>query len=87
MSITFLANLWNFINAFGVSTVGGKIAMVCGTLLFNLLLAVVFLGIYKVTPKMPTMTVDNPELDNLVQEISKSLKGGNQENEKSNRND
>jgi len=72
MVIAFLGNLWNLINVWHFITIGAKIATIAGSLLFNILLAVLFLGMWKITPDLST-NATAPEIDKLLKEYSTKL--------------
>ena len=66
MIVAFTANLWILMDGWATWGIASKIAFVFGTLGFELLLAVFFLGLWKTTPDM---TLANKDLDNALKEF------------------
>jgi hypothetical protein len=75
MLVTLVANLYSLYFVWGNLNIGGKVASIAGTLLFNLLFCVMFFFLYKTTPKMNlnSTIVDSPELDKFLEEVSKNV--------------
>jgi len=68
MVIAFFGNLWNLTTIWSGITIGSRIAQIFGSLLFNLLLAVVFYSMWKTMPVTTegVTKISSPDLDALI---------------------
>jgi hypothetical protein len=69
----FVMNVWNFLITYQVMNLPNKISYLAGNIFFNLLLATLFIGLWKVTPQE---IVNNKELDNMLIKYSEGGKDG-----------
>jgi hypothetical protein len=76
LSVSVLGSAWNIKALWLTITIGAKISMIAN-LFFQVLLAVLFFGLYLQLLKQ-TKTMNNPELDKFLQELQHQdkLKGG-----------
>ncbi len=79
MSISVLGQIWNLYTLWDNLTMGAKVSGIAGGVLFNLLLVVLFFGMYKMMPSTNQSIIDNPEMDKYLQELSKQVEGGQDE--------
>lgn len=63
MVIVFLANCWNFAVSWNNMNIPGRIAFFFGSILFNILLSILFIGLYKITP---SQVIDDSKLDEVL---------------------
>jgi TctA family transporter len=68
MVIVFIANCWNLIVSWSNMNLPGRIAFIFGSILFNILLSILFIGLYKITP---SQIIDNSKLDDLLKQYEK----------------
>jgi len=66
MGVSTIGSIWNLFIIWNIISIGAKIASVASGVLFQLLMAVVFLGLYKSTPQLE---VNDSKLDELVKEL------------------
>lgn len=73
MFFAVIGNIWNLLIVWNTLTIGGKISSIFGSVLFNLLLFVLFAGFYKITPSSnaPAKILDSKELESLLNEVQK----------------
>lgn len=69
MVISVGGSIWNLFNIWNFITLGAKIATIAGNILFQSLLAWLFISMYKNTPDLE---IQDTNLDNLVKEIQES---------------
>jgi len=69
MLIAALGSLWNLILIWNLLTIGAKISTIAGGFIFQLLIAGIFLFMYKQTSNIPDMMIQNPDLDKLLDNI------------------
>lgn len=78
MLVSSIGQVYNLYLIWAGITIGAKVSTIFGGILFSLLLAVFFLGLWYKTPTTPDALINNAELDKLLQDIQK----GNIEEEK-----
>jgi hypothetical protein len=66
MIVSVAGSIWNLVLIWNNITIGAKVSSIAGGIFFQCLLCVLFLGLYKTTPKQ---MIPDSSLDNLVQEI------------------
>lgn len=71
MVISVAGSIWNLILIWDILTIGAKISSIASGVFFQGLLALVFLGMWKMTPDK--MVEDN-QLDDLVKQIEEEQK-------------
>lgn len=71
MGISFFGNVWNIAILWDGLTMGAKIAQIAGSVLFNLLLFILFWGLWKVTPSSTSTakTIESPDLDAIIKKF------------------
>ena len=65
MAIVLCANCWNLFVSWHNMSLPGRIAFIFGSVLFNLLMSALFIGLWKITP---SQIVDNSKLDDLLKQ-------------------
>ena len=66
MLIVVLANIWNLTNIYSNLTLPGKVSYIAGSICFQGLLFILFLGLWK---NMPGKIIDDSKLSDLMDEI------------------
>ena len=72
MIISLLGSVWNLFIVWNGITIGGKISQLAGGVGFNLLLFILFIGLYRITPSMNLnpKVIESPDLDALIKKYS-----------------
>jgi hypothetical protein len=71
MLLSVIFSIWNLTTGWVIMNLPAKLSFIFGTILFQLLLVVLFFGMWKVMPD--TTIKDNKELEELLE----TMKGGN----------
>lgn len=82
MIIAVFGQIWNLTIIWDNITIGTKVSSIAGGVLFNLLLALLFIGLWKMTPKVnggmtlssSEIITDNKDLDMLLKSMSEENK-------------
>lgn len=69
MLVATLGAIYNLYLIWEDVTLGFKISNFAGSILFQALIAIFFLGLYKITPSASNQVVDNKNLDELVKNL------------------
>jgi hypothetical protein len=72
IGLSVIFNLWNLFSSWSFMNLPSRLSFIFGNLLFQILLVVMFIGMWKVTPDMTLQS--NPELDKMLEKISKEVK-------------
>mgnify|MGYP001411074233 CR=1 FL=1 len=73
MIVSVLGQGWNLDIIWNSITIGAKISNIAG-MFFNVLLVILFLGLYKMTPNLNTQVIDNKEMDKFLEQIKNEAK-------------
>lgn len=65
------ANIWNLTVNWSMMNLAGKISFIAGSIFFQILLVVLFVGLWKTTPKIGKIVEDQ-----VLDDILKNIEGG-----------
>lgn len=65
MVIVVVANTWNLLKTWDITNLPTKISLIAGSILFNVLLVALFIGLYRMTPDME---IQNKEIAGLLEQ-------------------
>jgi hypothetical protein len=71
MAVSTIASTYSLVVSWSFLNLGAKVSSIAGNILFQLLLSVFFLGMYRITPQI---VVENPALDDFVKELQEEVK-------------
>jgi TctA family transporter len=69
MALSVCFSVWNLTTGWAFMNLPSKLSYITGSIVFQALLVIVFIGMYKVTPSLKV--IDDPELDKILESISK----------------